>query len=283
VSCRTRRLPRWALAPAVALVAGACFATRNDVRLLQAQLQGDLARLRAEATRADSAHRAEMQRVARDVGTVADSLRGVNAFLVRFSTDVSRFQGDLTLTMHSFGQQLIAVQELAGQSQKKLQELRADLEARSSELSAAAVPRGAPGAPGAAAAGAAAAGAPGPNQLLQLAQEQFEGNRPAAARAAFQDLLAQYPASDLVPEALYGIARTYDFEHNAAAADSAYQVVVDRFPKSDRAPSALFKRAMIQIEAGQVAKARALFQQIVDKYPGSTEAEVAKDRLRAPA
>ena len=116
-----RSLFRLAWVPAVGLGTAACLATTNDVRTLQ----GDIATLRAQAARADSMHRAQLQAVARQVGTVADSLHSLNAFLLRFANDVSRFQGDLTLEMHRFGQQLIAVQELGGQSQKRLQELRA--------------------------------------------------------------------------------------------------------------------------------------------------------------
>ena len=265
MSRAVRRSLGVAWVPAVTLAAGACFATRNDVRLLQ----GDVATLRAEAARADSMHRAQMQQVARQVGAVADSLHSANAFLLRFSTDVSRFQGDLTLALHSFGQQLIAVQELTGQSQKKLQDLRTDLETKQAELAAAAL---APGTPA----------GPGPNQLYQIARQQLMRGAVGAARSAFQDLLAQYPASELAPDALFGIAESLQYEGNLAAADSAFQLVVDQHPKSDRAPVALYKRAMIQVGAGQSAKARALFQQIVEKYPTAPEADLARDKLKAP-
>ena len=52
-----RRLAVLVCLPAVVLTAGACFATRDDVRTLQ----GDIATLRAEAARADSAHRAQLR------------------------------------------------------------------------------------------------------------------------------------------------------------------------------------------------------------------------------
>lgn len=271
VSRSVRRALRVLWAPVVVLTAGACLATRNDVRTLQS----DIATLRAETARADSVHRAQAQQAARQVAALADSLRGVNAFLVRFSTDVSRFQGDLTLTMHSFGQQLIALQDLAGLGRKGLQDLRADLETKASELAAAAGP------PATSGAGAAPAG-PGPVTLIELARGQLNKGSAVTARAGFQDFLEKYPAHELAAEALYGIAESYASEANNAAADSAYQVVVDRFPKSDLAPRALYKRAMIQRRAGQAAKARALFQQLVDKYPGSPEAEIAKENLKAP-
>jgi tol-pal system protein YbgF len=265
---------RLAFAAAVTLTAGACFATRNDVRLLQA----DLAAARAEAARADTLHRAQWQLVARQVAAVADSLRASNAFLARFASDVSRFQGDLATSMHTFGQQLIAVQERLGQSQKQLADVRADLEAKSSELSASATP----GQPG----GGAPAGAPGtgPRQLFQAASAQFEGGRPGAARAAFEDFLVQYPNHELAAKAQFFVGQTYEYESKVAAADSTYQLVVKNFPKSEQAPSALYKRAMLVVRAGpsQAPRAKVLFQQIIDSYPGSPEAEFARDRLKAP-
>ncbi|MFI5244501.1 MAG: tetratricopeptide repeat protein, partial [Gemmatimonadales bacterium] len=244
-----RRLLRLVWIPAVALTAGACLATQGNVRTLQA----DIATVRADAARADSLHRAQLAQVAlqvaREVGSVADSLRSLNAFLQRFSDDASRFQGDVTLSMHSFGQQLIALQERAGLSQKQIQNLAADLENSRATAAAAVAPAPQLGAAGvAAAAGATGAnpssGDPGPTALIQLAFGQLTEGSATTARAGFQGFLDKYPASDLVSEAWYGIGQTYDYEASYAAADSAYQVVVDKYPKSDRAPTALFKWAM---------------------------------------
>lgn len=259
-----RRALRLVVAPAVVMTAGACFATRSDVRVLQ----GDLAVLRAEGARADSVHREQLRQVARQIGTVSDSVRGVYTVL-------SKLQGDLAVSLHDIAQQIITVQELAGQSQKRLQEMRADLEARSREVAtppAAAAPGGA--------APAAGPTAPGPLQLLQLAQAQLLRGSAGAARAGFEELLVQYPTSDVAADAQYGIAESYASEGNGPAADSAYALVVTRYPKSDRAPTALYKRATAFRLGKQVAQARALYQQVVDRYPRSGEAELAKEYLR---
>jgi tol-pal system protein YbgF len=267
---------RLAWVPAVALAAGACLATHNDVLTLQ----GDIAVLRAQAARADSAHRVQLQHAAQQVGAVGDSLRSLNAFLQRFSAEVSRFQGDVSLALHSFGQQLIAVQERTGQSQKTIQQLRADLETVAPAPAAATPATGAPASTGAI---ATPSGSGGPQALILSANSQLFKGSLVTARAGFQEFLDKYPTHELAPEAYYGIGQAWDAERQFAAADSAYQIVVDKYPKSDRAPSALYKRAMIQRQAGQAAKARALFQQLVDRYPGAPEAELAKDYLKPPA
>jgi tol-pal system protein YbgF len=269
-----RRSLRVALVPVAVLAAGACFATRNDVRTLQ----GDIAVLRAENARSDSVHRAQSQSAAAQMGAVADSLRSLNGFLARFASDVSRFQGDLSINMHTFGQQLLALQELTGQNQKRLQVVRAEIERQQSELATAAQPSVVPGTPGT----PAAAAPTGPAQLYSMGKSMLDRGSYPAARAAFESLLAQYPADDNAGEAQFGIARSYDLEGQAAAADSAYALVVEKYPKTGHAPSALYKRAMAARQAGQAATAQKLFQQILDNYPRSPEAATVPDLLKKP-
>jgi TolA-binding protein len=272
-----RRSIRVVLVPAVVLTAGACFATRNDVRTLQ----GDIAVLRAENARSDSLHRAQFQSAAAHLGAVGDSLRALNAFLARFASDVSHFEGDLSINMHTFGQQLLTLQELTGQNQKRLQDVRAEIERQQADLATAAQPTVAPGAPSVQ--GPAAAGTvPGPAQLYKLGTQMLERSSYPAARAAFEGLLLQFPADDIAGEAQFGVARSLDLEGQAAAADSAYALVVEKYPKTPHASTALYKRAMAARQSGQAARAQSLFQQILDKYPRSLEAVTVTDLLKKP-
>jgi tol-pal system protein YbgF len=270
-----RRTLRALVLSAATLAVSACFATRSDVRTLQ----GDIAVLRAENARADSVHRAEFQRAAIAVGAVADSVRAVNAFLARFSTDVSRFQGDLSITLHTFGQQLLTIQELIGQNQKHMQDVRAEMERQQAELATAAQPS-TPGAPQAAP--GAGSTSPGPAQLFKLGGQMLDRGSYPAARAAFGSLLEQYPNDDMAGEAQFGIGHSFDLEGQAAAADSVYAIVVDKYPKTEHASSALYKRAMAAKGSGQSAKAQAMFQQLVAKYPHSPEAATVADLLKKP-
>jgi tol-pal system protein YbgF len=269
---RSIRLARvLVLVPAVVMAAGACFATRNDVRTLQ----GDLAVLRAENLRADSLHRAQVAAAAVQAAAISDSLRAVTAFLVRFSTDVSRFQGDLSINMHTFGQQLLTVQEQLGQSAKRIQDMRAEFERQQADLLSAAQPTAAPGLQG-----AAAAPPTGPSQLFEAGKAQFNKGAYGSARAAFGDFIAQFPNNDRAGEAQYLIARSFDLENNAVAADSAYAIVVEKYPKAEFAAPALYKRALMARSSNQTAKAKEYFQRIIDSYPRSPEASLAPDALK---
>src|SRR6476659_2965915 len=111
------------LAPvALALATGACFATRSDVRILQ----DDLATTRAAMLKADSARASQNAQVAATLGEVTDSIRSATGNLARWQATV---QGDLRGIL----EQLVQVQEQTGQSQNKLNELRAQIEERNSQ------------------------------------------------------------------------------------------------------------------------------------------------------
>jgi len=265
---------RIALVPAVVVAAGAC-ATRSDLRVLQ----NDLAIMRAESAHSDSAHRAQLDRVAASVTALNDSVRTAN-------TRVYRFQGDVQQTLYSIGQQLLAIQELTGQTQRRMQEFRAQVEQQSA--AAATVPAPSPGPAGPAtpptrpdSAPAGGPPAPGPNQLYQLSLDQLRRGSAGAARAGFEDLVRRYPTSDVAPDAQFYIAESYAAERNMTAADSAYAAVAQRYPESPRAPTALFKYGLSLQRAGRLAQARQTFDTIVQKYPRSDEAELARDRLRS--
>ena len=282
------------LLPLVLLATGACFATREDVQALHADVQS----LRADNARSDSARRAALDRVVTSMNVVRDSLGLLSA-------RVFKMQGDVRGDLYNVGQQLLQIQQLTGQSQQRVQELRASLEARQSEIQSSTAQPGAPAPTGAAGAapsstgatspssanpstrpGAtttappAAAGTPGPNQLFQLSLEQLRRGSPGAARTGLQTLLQQYPTSDLVPDAEFYLGEAYHQEGNAAGADSAYAAVVSSYPTSPRAPTALYKRALGMEEKGNVVGARGLLNDLVTRYPRSDEAALAKERLR---
>ncbi len=282
-----RQRLRW-IAPLGALATGACFATRQDVRLLQT----NLAQVQMQSQQADSARRVELDRVIAQLAGVDDSLRLLSA-------RTQRWQGDVRGDLYSLGQQLIQIQELTGQSQARLQEIRARLEAQRQMATvpgpAGGVGGGAGGAATGAAGGTAAGGGagtsgssdtsrastqPGPNQLFELALDQLRRGSTGAARAGFQDLLRQYPGSDVAPDAEFYLADTFAREGNNASADSIYQQVVSQYPASPRAATALYRHGLVLEGAGKTQQARATFDQVVQKYPRSDEAILAKDQLR---
>lgn len=264
------------LAPVALVATGACFATSNDVRLLQSQVDS----LRVAQSHADSVHSAQLAGVIASLGLVRDSLGLMSGRMVKM-------QGDIRGDLYDVGQQLIQVQQLTGQSQNRLQELRASLEARNQQeggATQAPADASATGAKPQAATGttpsASASNVPGPNQLYQLSMEQLQRGSPSAARVGLQTLLQQYPTADIAPEAQFYLGEAYRAEGNPAAADSAYAVVLERYPKSPHAPTALYKRALYMEQQGNLTGARAALNQLIATYPQSDEAALATDHLR---
>ena len=246
---------------ALALATGACFATRNDVRILQ----DDITKFRASQQTADSARAAQLAQVTATLGQVNDSLRATSARMVRWQANA---QGDI----RNIQEQLVQIQELTGASQQRLHDLRRDLEERPSTPPSPV--------PGDTTRAAAAAPAPGPATLYKLAFDQMSRGSHSTARSGFQTLLEQYPTSDLAPDAQYYIGETLQAEGNTSGADSVFSLVVSKYPSAPRAATALYKHGLFLQKAKRTSEARQAFQTVIDKYPRSDEASLAREQLR---
>jgi tol-pal system protein YbgF len=254
------------VAPAAALLLGGCLASKRDVFLIQNQLST----MQVASARADSVRTAQMTLVLNQLIQSNDSMRAVGGRL-------AKLQSTVATDHYEMGRQILQIQELSGQSQRRLQELRASLEERS-QMAAAPAPAPAPVA-GDTTSRPAPAG-PGPAQLFQSSLDQLRRGSARVARSGFEELLRNYPTSEDAPEAMVYIAETYAAERNQVAADSVYGLVVQRYPSSPKAATALYKHALSLRSAGRTTAARAAFDRIVKDYPRSDEAALAREQLR---
>ena len=238
---------------ALPLVLAGCMATRSDVTVLQQ----DIMLVRAEAAQSDSARRIEIQRVMRSMQSLTDSVSAI-------ATRLTRLRADMQGRVSAIEEDTRRLQELAGQSQSRMQELRAAVESRAPAPTT----------------GGTAAPVPGPNQLYQLGRDQLLRGSTAAARTAFEDLLTRYPDSDLAADAQFYVGETHAAEGNADAADQAYARVASAYPRSPRAATATYKRAVAAEGARRTREARQLYNEVISKFPRSDEAALARDRLR---
>lgn len=253
-------------APVAALVVSGCLASKSDVFLLQNQLQT----MQNAQARADTARRVQIDNVLSQVIQANDSVRAVSARL-------AKLQANVQTDHYEMGRQLLQIQELSGQSQRRLQELRASLEERNQNAAVAPAPAAAPSPADAA---RPAPGGPGPAQLFQSSLDQLRRGSTSVARSGFEELLRTYPTSEDAPEAMIYIGETYAAERNQAAADSVYGLVVQRYPSSPKAATALYKHALSMKAAGRTTAARAALERIVREYPRSDEAALAREQLR---
>lgn len=254
-------------APGAALLLGGCLASKSDVFVLQNQLQS----MQSAQARADTARRVQIDNVLAQVIQANDSVRTLSGRL-------ARLQSNVQTDHYEMGRQVLQIQELLGQSTRRMQELRASLEERNQN---AAVPApAAPLSPADVARPAPAPAGPGPAQLFQSSLDQLRRGSSSVARSGFEELLRSYPTSEDAPEAMIYIAETYAAERNQAAADSVYGLVVQRYPASPKAATALYKHALSMKAAGRTTAARAALERIIREYPRSDEAALAREQLR---
>lgn len=239
----------------------ACLASQGDIRTLQDELRA----LRSSIAQTDTARRAQADTALALITRANDSLR-------LLSTRFSAFQANVSGGMYDMNRQLLQIQELSGQSQRRLQELRASMEASRDAMNVA--PTATTPDTSRSAAG------PGPAQLFQVAFDQMQRGSFGVARSGFQDLIDKYPTFEEAPSAQLYIGQSFAEEKNAASADSVYQLVVAKYPQSKAAPTALYKYALSLIAQKKTAPAKAALNRIVKDYPNSDEASLARDLLR---
>jgi tol-pal system protein YbgF len=252
------------LAPA--LLAGAGLggcASKGDVQMVQ----GEVALLKAEMARRDSARAADLGEVIRLQRQVMDSL-AVNR------RAVAQLKGDLSSDLYNIQQQLVQLQELTGQSQQRLTELRTRLEARGAQIETA------PPMPGDTAPPDPAGGSASADQMYEASLAQLRRGSLSTARLGLREMIRLHPTSERIPDALYFIGQSFASENPDSAA-AYYRQVVERHAASPRAASALYNLGLLAERRKDNAEARTAYQRVAEKYPQSDEAALARDRLKA--
>jgi len=258
-----RSAGRNALVLALGLVAGC--ALKGDVRKVELQVQA----LRGEAAKSDLVRAAERDSILAAVRAVQQALTTQQAYLVQL-------RGDVRTELLAVQQQLVAVQELTGQSQQRLSELRTRIEARAHQpepvVSTGGVPVGPSGNPA----------GPGPDQMYDLSLQQYRRGSVSTARLGFREFLRVFPTHERAADALFYVGESFEKE----APDSAgavYEQVVKTYPNSPRAPSALYKLGLLAEQRSDKAAARTYYARVIAGYARSPEADLARQnqqRLR---
>ncbi len=258
---------RWTVLALVVL--GAC-ASPGDVR----RVQNEVALLRAESARQDSTRGARLAEIIRLQQRMMDSLESTR-------TAMRGLKGDTQQDLYNIQQQLVQLQELTGQSQRRLTELHTQLDARGEQLAASGPPSGTASTPGdstkPAPSGAAGASA---DQMYEASVAQLRRGSTTTARTGLRQLLQAHPTSERVPDALYFLGQSFAAE-NADSASYYYNQVVQNYPQSPRASAALYNLGLLAERRKDSAAARDAYQRVLQKYPKSDEAALARDRLKA--
>lgn len=275
----------------LSLATSACFATRNDVRILQE----DILSFRSMQMRADSARARQLADISRAINANLASINSVRDSVRDVGVRLLSFQGATRQELYSLGERLIQLGSLMGASADAMRAFRADLEERNRQtLEAQLRAVSTTAAPG----DSTKSPAPiislteGPNVLYQMGRDQLSANAWNAARDAFMELITKHPTSDLIPNAMLGIADAFDAEGNRAQGDSVYRAVFAKYPSHEVAPRAMYKLGLSLDRQSKVAgasppdkqrlkaEARKTMQEVARLFPRSDEATLAADWLR---
>jgi len=258
---RARWVPRSLFLGAGVMAGLSGCVTKGDVQ----QVQDDIALFKAETARRDSARAAQLTQVIQLQQRVMDSL-------TTSRTAVGQLRGDLASDLYNIQQQLVQLQELTGQSQQRLSELRTQLEARGEQISSAA--------PGDTSGQVTTTSSASADQMYEASLAQLRRGSTSTARQGLREMLRTYPTSERAGDALYFIGQSFAAENPDSAA-AYYDQVVQRYPASSRAGSALYNLGLVAERRKETRKAREAYQRVVQKYPQSDEAALARDRLKA--
>jgi tol-pal system protein YbgF len=225
--------------------------------------------LRSELSRSDSLRRVERDSLARVLASVQATLAAEQNALVQI-------RGDIRSDLQTVLQQLGSLQEVTGQSQQRLSELRSRLGTPAPAPAPAPIDTTGAAPPPAA---APPTSGPGAGQMDDLTLQQYRRGSFTTARLGFREFLRLYPDDEHAPDAFYYIGESFAAENPDSAA-AVYQEVVKRYPNSPRAPSALYKLGLLAEQRGDKAAARTFYARVLAGYPRSDEANLARDKLQ---
>lgn len=228
-----------------------CLATRTDVEALQSQIDG----LR-------TAQEQMLRELRQQNAQTLDSL----------SRQQTRTRGDIANRLLQMERQIVQIQELTGQSQQSVAQLRQQLQERARELDrvrADSTPQAPPTASAAEA-----------QEVYDTALAAYQRRSFSTARGGFEEFLRVAPQHRMAADAQFFIGETYAQSGQADPAVQAFTRVVELYPSSARASAALFRVGQVELGRGRRDEARARFNQVVRAYPNAPEAARARTELQ---
>ncbi len=117
------------------------------------------------------------------------------------------------------------------------------------------------------------------NRTYDVGSAAFRRGDFTAAMRAFQTFIADFPQSQLVPNAIYWVGLAQFNLKEFREARSTQESLLKRYPDSGKAPDAMLVVASAQAEMGDTGSARNTYEDIIAKHPMSDAAAKARTRL----
>ncbi len=94
-------------------------------------------------------------------------------------------------------------------------------------------------------------------------------------------LIAKYPESSYITDAIYEKGRSYVLLENSSAAIKTYEELITKYPQSDNARKAGIQIGLLYFNDNKLQQAADAYKSVISKYPGSEEARVAMQDLKS--
>lgn len=219
--------------------------------------KGDLQTLQTEIGRMQANQERLIRELQRQNSAILDSLH---------VQDV-RLRGDFTNQMVQLERHLVQIQELTGQGQQRLNELRETLRVREEAIERIESPL-------------TAFDSGDAEELFASAEGALQRGSMSTARAGFDEFVRAFPQHPLTPEARLYLGAIMNEEGNPQQALEEYSRILELHPNAPEAASALYRAAIVERDRGNTDRARTMLNQLTAAYPGSPEAAVAREELR---
>jgi tol-pal system protein YbgF len=215
----------------------------------------------ADSAASDVEHEAEIADLKKRAKVQSQGLQDMQDQIEQLKQDLALMRGDLEVANHSL--------QIAEQRQK---DLYADTDARLRKLEAvpaSAIDDGS---------GLTVDGEDG--KAYAAAYGLTTSAKHKEAFDAYEAFLKDYPESNLVPNAMYGLGYSQFALKSYKSSIATQQKLLDRYSDNAKAPDAMYSIANSQIQLGQIKSAKKTLKDLIAKYPDASVTPNAQKRLK---
>jgi tol-pal system protein YbgF len=118
------------------------------------------------------------------------------------------------------------------------------------------------------------------DQLFDEAYKRYQASQWEESRRLFRTFITRFNRDDRADNAQYWIGQSYFEERKYAAAIAEFKKVIDNFPTSDAVDGAMYGMALAFVELKYCTEGEAYLQDLTKRYPRSALVEKAHKKIR---
>jgi tol-pal system protein YbgF len=252
----------------------ACFATQQDVLILNRQIQtlkNEMAKIKSVREK-QAETGAEMDSVKQEIQRVSggqEENKNLIKHIIERDTSEQEEQNARLLKLEKKTDQLFNYLHLELQTSKE-QNLAKE---NATKITAVTPPSPSSAPP------VVTEETPG-SALYEKTLASYHEGKYKEAIAGFEAFLKQHPSSELADNAQFWIGESYMSQKDYDKAIVAFQDVIEKYPDGNKVPNAMLKQALAFYEIQDSISCRAILKRIVKKFPDSSEAKIAEAKLQ---